>query len=153
MRIDLSNAEVGNACMGGMRRNISSIRDGRKDNHGLSGPGWNEHIVGAIGEMVVAKALGIYWSAGVDTFKDPDLGVDIQVRCSDQPMASLIVRDDDKDDHRFVLVVGVLYRFHIVGWMYGDEAKQQRWYKNPNGRGFAYFVPQTELKDMEDWRE
>jgi hypothetical protein len=58
----------------------------------------------------------------------------------------LIVRDHDKDDRRYWLVVGGYGAYRIVGWMLGGDAKNEK-YKtfHGNDRPPAYFVPPRDL--------
>jgi len=97
-------------------------------------------------EKFVAVALGCPEEGeGVNTFKAPDIGDNIQVRQTDRWDGCLIVRDDDKDGQFYVCVVGRCPHFRIAGWMLGMEAKQDQWRRSPNGGPPAYFVPQENL--------
>jgi hypothetical protein len=51
---------------------IQALMEERPDQHGFEGEdgdGWHIHIEGSCGEMAFAKALGLYWSGTVGTFK------------------------------------------------------------------------------------
>lgn len=108
----------------------------------------NAHIFGAMGEMAAAKAMGIYPGFTVNTFGDaPDMGDDIQVRTS--KTNRLIVREHDNDDQKFVLVTGNAPEMDVIGWVYGREAKHDKWFTdNGNGRPPAWFVPASELRPI-----
>lgn len=113
--------------------------------------GWEIDIMGSIAELVVAKHLGIYWEPKNETYKDPDVGTCWQVRWRDtedgRVQRELIVRDDDPDDHRYILVTGNNRTYYVHGWIAGREAKlgQQ---KNHGNYGAAWFVPADQLKPL-----
>jgi len=102
--------------------------------------------------MAAAKALGLYWCASVDTFKAADIGDSMQVRLTDKPDGSLIVREGDSNEHEFILVIGSEGRYRVRGWLSGRDAKQRHWLKSYGNREPAYFVPQSDLKSLEALR-
>jgi len=110
-------------------------------------------IVGAYGERAFFKFLGRPWEHLVDTFKAPDVpGTRYQVRTATKDTGDLVVRENDKDDEVFVLVVPnpSLPEFRIVGWMEGAEAKVPENWKQPNpSLPPAWFVPQAALHPIE----
>jgi hypothetical protein len=106
----------------------------------------NHDVLGVCGEMAVCKALGRFWSPSVNTFhKIADIPPNIEVRSTDHPKGSLIVRDDDPDNRWYFLVHGEPPNLTVVGFMHGSAAKQDRWLDNPGGRRESWFVPQSEL--------
>jgi hypothetical protein len=109
---------------------------------------WSNHIEGACGELAVAKLLNIYWPASVDTFLEvPDVGC-LEVRTRRQDTYDLLVRDQDSDDRIYVHVTGVIPVFTVWGWMWGGEAKHDRWKRSYAERPDAYFIPSKHLKPM-----
>ena len=100
----------------------------------------------AAGELAVAIFLGIEWGAGVNTFKNPDVGK-YQVRCTTNSKGSLIIRPEDPVDEIYILAVGKSPIFHIVGWQNGSF-RMGYYLRSPNGKPPAWFIPQSELKDM-----
>ena len=78
--------------------------------------------LGCAGEIAVSKYLEIEWIGMSQDRHDPDVGLDCEVRTTDQQWGSLLLnqRDMPKAGRRFVLVkaLGSL-RFHLVGWQYG----------------------------------
>lgn len=144
--IILTWAEVEIAARVGLERQIASMRNSLRDKHGYEGSGWNIHIEGAAGEMALAKMLDRYWDGSVGAFKKGgDVGK-IQVRTRSQPDYDLIVRDDDADDSWFVLVLGRIPHFTVVGYIKGADAKLPEFLQDYGGRPPAYFVPQQSLK-------
>ena len=146
MRVTLEWFEVLLAATVGVRRQLEALRSGRPDCHGFDGAtGWQVHIEGACGEMAFAKATGRYWSGSINTFKaGGDVG-NIQVRTRSRDDYDLIVRDDDRDEDIFVLVIGKAPTFRVVGWIQGAEAKRPSWRHVYGARPPAFFVPQAAL--------
>lgn len=142
----LSRSEMRIAADVGVLRQLGALD--RPDAHGLLGSGWNEHIEGSLGEMAFAKALGVYWAAPINTFKEGgDVGA-FQVRTRSNDNYDLLVRPTDRDEDIFVLVVGQRGIYRVVGWLYGRECKRPEWLKTYGGRPPAYFVPQEALRPI-----
>jgi hypothetical protein len=151
MQVTLSPHEMATAAWVGVRRQVEAKRKGLPDKHGFDGDGWGSHIEGAGGEMALAKALGVYWDGGVNTFKRDDLP-GIQVRTRSRHDYELLVRSADSGDEVFVLVTGQMPEYRIHGWIRGADAKRAEWEKCHGGRPPAFFVPQGELKPMSTLR-
>jgi hypothetical protein len=146
MTVTLTWHELFLATLVGVKRQIEALRKGKTNSHGFDGEeGWTVHIEGAAGEMAAAKAMGMYWSAPVNTFKGGgDVGK-LQIRTRSNPNYDLIVREGDRDQDIFVLVTGRAPRFDVIGWIRGGDAKRAEWSKTHGGRPPAYFVPQDAL--------
>ena len=152
-KVILEPYEIAMAAHVGVARQLQAIAEGRPDVHGRIGePGWNIHIEGAAGELACAKVLGRYWSGPVGTFKQGgDVG-DLQVRTRSGvgPRTELIIRENDRDRDKFVLVVGLIPEFEVVGWIYAGRAKKvQEWKKTHGFRPPAWFVPHHALYDLD----
>lgn len=138
----------------GMMRKIECIKQGKKDAHGAHYErDWSIDIEGAIAEVAAAKALGMFWPGGINTWKKPDLGSNIQVRYSqseDDP--HMVIRPDDNDDEIYVLVSpGDAQNEYIVhGWMRGYEAKaHEEWVSHAYGRPKCWRVPAHMMKSFD----
>lgn len=129
------------------RRQAEAEAAGRRDRHGLDvSKGLWVHRLGAAGELAVAYALDIPWSAGVNTFHGADLGRRLQVRARSKHSYDLIVRSDDNSGDIFVLVTGVPPgELQVHGWIPGEAAKHDRWRQTYGNRPPAFFVPQRVL--------
>jgi hypothetical protein len=58
--------------------------------------------------------------------------------------------DKDQDELPFVLVHPEAPKFHLMGWCYGHEGKQQKyWADKQRSDRPAFFVPQTDLRPIE----
>jgi hypothetical protein len=135
-------------------RQVSSIKKKGKDTVNKK-QGWLEeftpHIIGCVGEMAVAKALGVTWTGSVDTFKTvSDLSGNIQVRHRSDPRWDLIVRKNDSDSDVFILSRGMPPgAIEVVGKIRGGDAKREEWLQDKGGYGRpAYFVPSHALEDL-----
>lgn len=136
-------------------RTIQSILRNNKDS--LSKKNWIDnlttHIVGCIGEIAVAKGLGIQWDRSVGTYKNQaDLGSNIEARHRSNPGFQLIVREDDKDSSVYILSRGMPPdRVEVVGWIKGSDAKRPEYLKDYGSYGRpAYFVPDDKLLPIEN---
>lgn len=144
--VQLEMFEVELAAAVGLRRQLEALKQGLLDTYGFTGTGWSEHIEGAAGELAFAKATGRFWNGSINTFKSGgDVGR-VQIRTRSKQDYDLLIRPDDADLDAFVLVVGTVPKFCVVGWLYGHEAKQEKWLRYYGNRPGAYFVPQPELR-------
>ena len=148
--VTLTWEEMKEAATVGICRNVESLRQGDKNAHGYDGSDtWTVNIEGACAELAFAKAMGIKGDGGINTYKAADVGNDWQVRWSPEHGNRLIVRSNDSDDHRFVLVSGQSPSFRIQGWRRGRDAKRPYWREAPCGRPAAYFVPKNCLRPID----
>ena len=145
----LTESEMLSAGIIGCRRQIQALQAGLVPGAGFRGGCFEIHVQGAAGELAFAKFRNLYWSGSVGTFRQGgDVGP-IQVRTRSNWNHDLIVRDGDRDDDVFVLVVGTIPRFRIIGWLRGGDAKQPRYRKTYGERPAAFFVPQSDLRPFE----
>jgi len=149
--VSITDKECFDAAQVGLVRRIVSCNKGFADRKKQCNTNWEQDIEGAIGEMVLAKHLNIKWNKGVNTFHDPDVG-SFQVRTTQYLNGKLIVRAWDSDDDVYVLVVGTYPKYYICGGIRGKDAKQDKWKLNPNGTGYAWFIPQPSLSSIESMK-
>ena len=149
--VELTTSELVLATEVGGKRQLRALLAGRPNAHGFNGDGWEAHVMGAIGECVVAKYLGCYWSgAGLLLATDDDVrGVQVRYRSSEA--YDLLVWRSDDPGRIYVLVTGGPSRFTIHGWVYGWEAKQDRYLQQVTARPASYFVPQADLHPIDAW--
>ncbi|MEM4382422.1 MAG: hypothetical protein QXX19_09365 [Candidatus Caldarchaeum sp.] len=102
--------------------------------------------VGAVSELAVAKALNKFFPAG---FRETDVG-EYEVRATTRKDGSLIIRERDSSAKRYILAIVDLPRVIIAGYVWGWDAKKPEYWRAPNGRPGAYFVPQSALRPLED---
>lgn len=97
--------------------------------------GWQTQVEGACGEVAAAKALGLYWPATVNTFKDEYDLADFEVRTRSKHHYGLLVRDNDPDDRRFILVTGECPYYKVWGWATAAEVRRHGTRLNPGNDG------------------
>jgi hypothetical protein len=149
VEITLSPAELACASTVAALRHYSSTIRGGRDAHGLKRQvDASCHYDGACAELAAARALGVYWPASVNSYGEPDLPPDWQVRGRSRHDYDLLVRPGDSDDHRFVLVTGTAPSLRVVGWCYGKEAKRGEFKRAYGGRPEAFFVPASSLRSI-----
>jgi hypothetical protein len=148
--VDLTEVEALMAvAVGGFRR-AESVYFKRKLTHGVAPDAdiLAYHILGAAGELAVARVLGRYWGGDIGSFKKADLGQSVQVRTRSKHEYDLIVRHDDNPDDAYVLVTGTHTRLRVHGWIYGSEARKDEWVQTHAGRPPAWFVPKSALRPL-----
>lgn len=134
------------ACM----RQIENLEAGRKDAYGAQADaaGWGLHIIGACGEMAVAKLLNVYWNGSLGNLKADDVGKH-QVRTRTLHTYDLLVHPEDPDDRVFILVTGLPPKFRVHGWTMGWMGKLPEYWKDPAGGRPAFFIPKGRLCPIE----
>jgi len=148
MKISLDTKEILQSAVVGVMRQTENIKLGRVTNHGADPKdAWGLHVAGALAEMALAKALGVYWS-GAHGFRSRDV-LGYEVRTTHHQNGRLIVHGDDDDEAKFALVVGRDGTYDIPGWVYGYVAKSDDYWDDPCGGRPAYFVPQDHLNEFE----
>lgn len=156
MIVTLTPSEMMSAGQVGLQRHIANIAANRTDRHGATPGDFSPHILGSMGEMAVAKALGVFWS-GSSTFATRnagDLPGGVEVRTTAHANGRLLVHPSDPDDRRFVLVVAAPPTFTVCGWLFGRDAKIPANWQDPTGKGrHAYFVERSALLLMSAWAD
>ena len=152
MTIRLSWFEAYQAAQVGAMRRIEALKRSRPEPHGApTSDLWGIDVESAAAELAVAKALNTFWHslASRPEVLPGDVG-SLQVRSTPLPNGCLIVHHKDESDAPFVLVTGRVPLFDVVGWILGDDAKIDRFWKDPGTGRPAFFVPQKELRPMGD---
>ena len=156
VRVELDNIEVGvGHYIGTMRQAAVELSQ-----HAVSYTGrdlYEDHIMGALGEMAVAKGLDLYWDASVNTFKSrPDVS-DFEVRTTTYrpPRCSIYVSDRDDGAARYILVSKISKtEYDLLGWATGDEIRRRGEYKSlVAGRAPRYWLRSADLHDMNTMRK
>lgn len=146
--VELTPLEMELAATAGIMRRIEGRKRGRPEPWGEPPDGWGADIEGAGAEMALAKVLGRYWAGAV--VEDPreldgDVGQRVQVRHTPRRNGCLLLHPTDPDDHAFVLVVGAMPTYRIIGWLYARQGKRESYWRTDTGRP-AFFVPQGALR-------
>lgn len=110
------------------------------------------HLLGAAGEMAVASYLGLkehlFKETEAKRGSDDLPGIDVKTRSKHS--RDLIVQKRESPEKKFVLVTIEKQRTLIWGWCYGEEAMKDEYWADYAGGRPAYFVPQSELRPMEE---
>ena len=105
---------------------------------------WGYDIEAAAAEVAVAKHLGMFFDGSVNTFKRSDLGTQWEVRHTRHPQGHLIIRREDPTYSTYILVVGLVPRMTVCGWIKGIDGKSPKhWCEMPPPA--AWFVKQIDL--------
>jgi hypothetical protein len=137
----------------GFRRQFNAMlrRDRPRFPEAYPGQLWYNHISGACAEMAVAKALGLYWGGGVDTFNTEDLeNTGFEVRYSPAGKPKVLPRDT----RIIVAVVGdspSITHFTILGWLRAADAKREQW--RSHGEPTCFFPPRNAWQPLEQLRQ
>lgn len=148
--VTLSRKELVEACKIANLRMEGVGSMNLKDKHGAEKEkNLRYHILGARGEMAFKKYIGSTENLTFNTFKSrPDVG-EFEVRTRSKDHYDLILRKDDPDDKKYVLVVGESCTYRIVGWIKGSERYLHE-IKTYNERPGAWFIPQSALHRMDE---
>jgi hypothetical protein len=162
--IKLSERELLIGAASGIQREVECLRSSGGGEKAISsyekrnnsvGPGglWNNHVEGALGEIAVAKYLGLY-PGGITDAKATDVGEHYEVRTRPKSYYELFVRKrekEDKEDKYFILVQGAYGDYTVRGWISAYETfAHPEWYHNNEGKtGHRYWVPHEFLYPIE----
>jgi hypothetical protein len=120
--------------------------------YGANGDGAGDwlHVLGARGELAVAKAFNLYWHPAVGETKRVDVGGLYEVRTVDAAHKKLILHAADDDDRAFILAdVSGCPNVLLAGWILARDGKRPEWWADPTGRNRpAFFVPRDKLLPM-----
>jgi hypothetical protein len=154
-RVFLTDEEYRVAVAEAVRRQTENEQVGRPGRNG--GPEVGQvalhyNILGAIGELAVAKYLSVkenVFSDKVPNRNSEDLPGNIDVKTTDKHAGRLIVQHDADPEKIFVLVTVTDNRTAwIQGWSYGHEAMRGRYWDSPVRGRPAFFVPQKNLREV-----
>ena len=139
--VTLTQQEMIFGCTVGLTRYIESLTNHRKTRFPERFP--NQilltHQLGACAEVAFCKFADKFYSPTLNHFGLPDVGTDIEVRWSN--MNTLKVSPKDKNVY-CISMSGSLPTFFYNGWIWSEEAKQEKWKGDPGDWGKpAYFVP------------
>jgi hypothetical protein len=151
IEVTLKWYEIKQAAEVGVMRRVASLKNNPEttDSVTLCPTSWETDCEGAIGELVVAKALNLYWAGSVNTGKAFDVA-DLQVRTTPRHSNRLIIRPKDIDDHKIIHVTGQPPVYRVHGWLLVRDGKKESWLEAPNNRPPAYFIPNNFLRPIKE---
>ena len=147
MKIELSPTEIMQAAQVGVMRRMQRLKSKIPNPKGYpEGNEWQMFIDGAIAECALAKYLNVYWE-GCGQINGVDVG-EVDVRSTKYETGMLIIHKTDDDNRKYYLLTGCDGKFIVRGWMWGYEAKQEKYYTSKSNRPPEYYVPQSDLHDI-----
>lgn len=150
----LTREELEDAGSKGVSRQVAArFRPNAVTGNGLAKekPGYDQHVLGAMGELAVAKFFNVYWNIG--SMSASDVGEHLEVRTiSLLDTGGLMLTREDKavrGEKYFVLVEYRAPEMRLIGWIRGQDAFEHgTWQELQRGRD-TFVVPRTELHT--DW--
>lgn len=148
--VRLTPDEVRRAAYGGVDRRISAMLDGRRGRRHENIPferqqWWQTTIIGALGELAVAKALGHDWDPTIGRIDSADVGR-YQVRATEAEDPKLRVRLHDKLTDTFILAQVRGHRVTLHGWAPGQYVRDHGREEFPN----VWSIPAGHLFALQD---
>lgn len=131
-------------------RQAAAEQQGRPDRHGYTGDTPEAlHVLGCVGELALARALGVPWEQAVNTYHSrPDVA-GYEVRCRSRHTYDLIHRADDDPTRSYALVTWERadpWRALVHGWLPGAECRRPEWEQTHGQRERAWFIPRDQLR-------
>ncbi len=143
--ITLKPFEVLQAAHAGVMRQVQNIKKKRKPTFGIRRDYiWQAHVIGAIGECVLAKYLNVYWS-GKGIFRGDDVDC-WDVRLRSEHHYDLMLHQEDEDDRFYWHITGGYSVNKIWGFIEGKDGKRQEYWGDKHNTGRpCYWVPNEAL--------
>lgn len=148
--VSLTPDEVYAQCAVATHRRITSMFGRKKAQHYEcpDNTEWSTEIESCGAEMSFAKFKNWYWSGAEWNGRVAESDVSgVQVRHTHYRSGCLVLYPADRDDQRFVLVIGRCPNYTVVGWIWGVAGKKKEFWKS-DARSPAWFVPQTVLHEF-----
>jgi len=153
--VDLTAQEKEIAMDEALRRHSQSKQLKQKPRQ--NGPAQDENglridIAGAMGEMAVAKFLGLkqYVFVFNKNWGVYDLPPNLDVKTAQGHMRRLHIFLDENPSKIFVHATYKYEQLRVHGWSYGGDVMQSKFIDNPLGRGPSYFVTNDALRQMDE---
>jgi hypothetical protein len=134
-----------------MMRKISRERHG---DHGGSSKRtmrdrWADSIHGMMGEIALARALGLPWTPGGIEVTRGDVANKLEVRATERLSGHLLIYPNEADASIFVLMIGHYPQFRIAGSITAADAKQDQWWRSETDPP-CWWVPQKALSPVDN---
>jgi hypothetical protein len=147
--VELTDAEFNEAWEAGAQIRQSSVDRGLRERL-CAEDGMRVQQLGEVAALAIAKAAGLPWTPGMDTFKNADVVHNIEARMMGREWYGLRVYDRDNSTRR---VVGCIIEpgrerepYRIPGWINAKFAKREEWRCDFGNRGKpVYAAPQSAL--------
>ena len=145
INVSITRNEITAASHHGLERRIANlVGDRHMDNRILPEKCmWDQDIESACAEMALAKFLNGFWT-GLGSVGNADAGIWESRWTFHVDRGGLIVYPRDSDNKRYVLLDGFAPDYRLIGWLWGHEAKQEKWWQE---KMQYWLVPRGELRD------
>jgi len=145
--VHLTAGECDLAAYEGARREVGRLNAGLRDRFEPATDTWHIDIEGAASERAVAKVLGIYLEPHLTPQApgEPDVGP-WHVRWTRHPVGHLLLYQHDPDQGVFILVVGEMPDYVVVGSIRARDGKRGEWWRDDTS---SWWVPQHALRDFD----
>jgi len=156
--VTLNEDQLEAAAIGGVRRRINGLVKNRKSTHPETPDHeqnwWESHVVGAIGEFAVAKALGEVWRPTIGQVNQKDVG-DFEVRTTQLPEPVLRYRSHNDPSSIYILCSYRGNQVLIHGWLPGHTVKALGYeaYENCWVTGVDQLYSMTDLNAEIQWSD
>jgi len=148
--IELSVDDVNEALGGADLLRDRAVSRGYREVYGAQG-GREDQRVGALGEVALARALGVRWSPQPGTHGKTSDVAGWQVRTR-RGAHCLCLQPELKDLRWPFMLVQIIHHprvLNIAGWIWGVDGHQSPWYGLKNdGKNYLYWVPPDWLHDQ-----
>jgi hypothetical protein len=120
--VTLTREELERAAIGGVQRRLAGMYQNRRSTHPETPDHlqqwWESNVIGAIGELAVAKALDMEWDPTIGRVDCHDVGP-YEVRTTQQPTPVLRYRTHNDPNNTYILCQYRRDRVLIHGWLKG----------------------------------
>ena len=154
--VTLTPAELEDAAVGGVRRRIAGLTQGRRSTHpdtpDWKQQWWESHVIGAIGEYAVAKALGRTWDPTIGRIDQRDVG-NYEVRTTQLPNPVLRYRIHNDASAWYILCSYKRDQVLIHGWLPGQTVLDLGYMEHDDvyTAGPDQLYPITDLPENVEW--
>jgi hypothetical protein len=145
---DADREAINNEALRRQSQNQANGVTGRNGGPDIGAKALQMHILGAAGELAVAKYLGLQeylYAEKIPRRGSSDLPPNIDVKTRSRHYYDLICQLDESLFKILVLVTIQARQTLIHGWITSKDAMNEKWIKDPAGGRKAFFVPKSEL--------
>jgi hypothetical protein len=148
--VTLTKDELLTVAIVGVQRGVYSKAANASPRYGIKEEdSWQSVVVGTIGEYVLAKHTGTFWSGALGDYQAADVG-QWQVRTTPYPHGHLRMHRKDSSESAWVLITGSFFVYTIRGWIWGKDGKKDEYWGDKFNTGRpAFWVPQDVLNPIE----
>lgn len=149
-RVELTDDDVNEALGGADLLRDGAVRRGYREVYGAQG-GREDQRVGALGEVALARYLGVAWTPQPGTHGKTSDVAGWQVRTR-RGANCLCLQPELKDLRWPFMLVQIIHHprvLNIAGWIWGVDGHQRPWYGlKSDGKSYLYWVPPDWLHDQ-----